>query len=194
MTKQHFNYQDLLKSGWSKTRQHSWFLACTFIIIYVLLIAVKGNPVLGMLIPLLIGLSLATLSLLIVNNESFEFSDLFRSIRNPATTLKYLALCVLYIVSVIAGLILLVIPGIYIAIRFKFFSYVVIEHPHMNLSDLITKSYMLTENNFWSVFVFLVILTVMNMVGALTIVGLLVTVPISLFASAMMYNKLKHHA
>jgi hypothetical protein len=195
MIKHHYlNIQDLIISGWNRTKQHYWFLACTFLIIYILGIAIKGNPVLGIIVPLLISLSVASISLTIVNGQSFDFTDLLRPIRNPQVTLKYLVLAIACIIVVGLGILLLIIPGIYLAVRFKFFPFVVLEHPHLSLGDLMAKSYEVTEGRFWEVFFILLALGIINILAAFTVIGLLVTIPVSIFAVAETYNKLKHHA
>jgi hypothetical protein len=194
MIKHYYAYiKELITFGWGRTKAHYWFLACTFLIMYTLGIAIKGNPVLGTLIPLLVSLSVAHIALKIVHHETFDFGTLFEPIKNPLITLKYLVLALLCIAAVVFGLILLVVPGVYLAVRFKFFPFVVLENPHLSLSDLITRSYMVTEGHFWEVFVVLLVLGLINVIAAMTVFGLLVTLPISIFAITHMYTRLKHH-
>ena len=174
MTKQHFSFEEVFKFGWAKTKQHAWFLALTFIIAGVIINAVKFMPVFDMIVSLMVALSIISIPLLIV--------------------LKFIALSILYAVAVTIGTILLIVPGVYIATRFKFFPYVVIENENADLSDLIKMSYKLTNNHFWVILGFMVLATILNIIGALLfMVGLIVTVPVTLFASAHMYTKLKEH-
>ena len=61
--------------------------------------------------------------------------------------------------------------------------------------ELIKMTYRLTKNNFWPIFGFLVLVILFNILGFLClVVGLFVTMPVSVLASAHMYNKLKEHA
>ena len=46
MTKQHFSFEEVFKFGWTKTKQHAWFITLTFIIAGIIMSAVKFSPVL----------------------------------------------------------------------------------------------------------------------------------------------------
>ena len=194
MTKQHFSFEEVFKFGWAKTKQHAWFLALTFIIAGVIINAVKFMPVFDMIVSLMVALSIISISLLIVRDRSFTFADLYTPLLSPKRVLKFIALSILYAVAVTIGTILLIVPGVYIATRFKFFPYVVIENENADLSDLIKMSYKLTNNHFWVILGFMVLAAILNIIGALLfMVGLIITVPVTLFASAHMYTKLKEH-
>ena len=84
--------------------------------------------------------------------------------------------------------------SLYVTVRFNFFPYVAVEHEHSPVKDLINMSYKLTENNFGPVFGFLFLAVCLNLVGLLFFgLGLLITVPVTVFASAHLYDKLKSH-
>jgi hypothetical protein len=194
MTK-HFTFSELFSFGLAKTRQHAWFIVLTFIIIGILINAVRLSPFMHLIVTTLIGLSVASVSLLMSRDHHFTFADLYNPLLSPKRVLKYVALTFIYCVSVAIGLILLIIPGIYVAIRFKFFTYLVLEHENASIEELIKMTYRLTKNNFWSIFGFIVLAIIFNLLGLLCLViGLFVTVPITVLASAHMYNKLKEHA
>lgn len=194
MTKQHFSFEEVFKFGWTKTKQHAWFITLTFIIAGIIMSAVKFSPVLDTVVGLMVGLSLISISMLISRDSTFTFSDLYAPLLSPKRVLKFVALTILYAAAVVVGTVCLIIPGVYIATRFKFFPYMVIEHENATIKDLIKMSYKLTQNHFWIVLGFLILATILNIIGALLfLIGLLVTVPVTLFASAHMYNKLKEH-
>ncbi len=164
-------------------------------------------------------LSLASISLMIVRNHSFTFADLLNPLLSPRRVLKFAALSVLYVIPVfllaftsavlmygatqgsapvaIFGLlftIIVFIPSIFIAIRFQFFPYIVAEHEYSSIKDLIKMSYTLTENNFWQLLGFVVIAYIINLIGmAFFCVGLLVSVPVTAFACAHLYDRFKNH-
>lgn len=195
MTKQHFSFKEVFMFGWAKTKQHAWFVFLTFIIAFIITSAVKFVPVLDAVVSMMVGLSLVSISILIARGHDFSFSDLYRPLLSASRVIKFFVLTLIYAIAVTIGTILLVIPGIYIAVRFKFFPYVVLENEHATITDLIKMSYKLTHNHFWVVLAFLIAVTILNILGAmLFVVGLVVTIPVSLFASAHMYNKLKEHA
>lgn len=194
MTKQHFSFQEVFMFSWAKTKQHAWFITLTFIIAGIIIGAVRFIPVFDTVVGLMVALSIISISILISRDSVFTFSDLYTPLLSPKRVLKFIALTILYVVSVTIGTILLIIPGVYIATRFKFFPYMAIEHENATIKDLIKMSYKLTENHFWIVLGFLILATILNIIGALLfVVGLIITVPVTLFASAHMYNKLKEH-
>ena len=219
MTKHHFSLQEVFMFGWNKTKQHAWFVVLAAIIISIIINAVYFAPLLNLIVTLMVTLSVASLSLQIVRNHSFTFSDLFTPLLSPLRVLKFFALLGFYIIPVmlvalamallffgvqggsasmtVFGLVmttLLLIPSIYITIRFNFFPFVVVEHEHATVPELIRISYKLTEKNFWSLFLFLLCAAVLNMLGMLALgVGLLVTMPVTLLATAYLYDRFKNH-
>lgn len=227
MIKQHFNFEEIFSFAWSKTKQHAWFLVCTFIIYSIIMSAVRFVPILEQLVVLLVGLSLVSISLIIVKNESFSFADLFEKLRSPNIVIKFLALTIIYIaavsifvmpfiaevvvflnaiasngfdvinskhIMVLLTTILFLIPAFYIAVRFKFYSYVLIENEHLKVIDVIKHTEKLTHNNFWQLCWFFIMITVFNIIGFLAFVfGLIFTIPVSVFAVAHVYRKLAGH-
>ncbi len=194
MTKQHFSFKEVFMFGWDKTKQHAWFVFLTFIIAFIVTSSVQFIPVVNALVALMAGLSLVSISILIAKDQHFTFHDLYAPLLSAKRVLKFIAATIIYAVAVSIGFILLIIPGVYIATRFKFFPYVVIENEDLSMADLIKKTYKLSHNHFWVIFAFLVMATILNFIGALLLmVGLIVTVPVTLFASAYMYNRLKEH-
>lgn len=226
MTKQHFNFEEIFSFAWSKTKQHAWFLVCSAMIYAVILSAVRLVPVLEQVMALLVALSLLSMSLIIVRNESFSFADLFNKLKSPRLVINFLALTVLYVgavslfvlpfiatASLTAGTLIfggdittrlwivlgttvaMLVPGIYISVRFKMYPYVLLENEHFNIIQVIKHTYKITCCAFWQLFFLLVILAVLNTLGALAfLVGLALTVPVSVFALAHAYRKLEGHS
>jgi hypothetical protein len=226
MTKQHFNFDEIFSFAWSKTKQHAWFIACTFMIYAVIMSAVRFVPLLEQVTGLLVALSMLSISLIIVRNESFSFADLFNKLKSPRLVINFFALTVIYAAAVMifvlpfvatasitAGTMLaggeittklltvllttlaMLIPGIYIAVRFKMYPYVLLENEHMTIVDVVKHTYKLTCCAFWQLFLLLIALTILNIVGALAfVVGLALTIPVSIFAFAHAFRKLEGHA
>jgi uncharacterized membrane protein len=193
MTKQHFTFKEVFKFGWLKTKQHAWFIALTAMIVFIVMGSVHHVPVLELLIALFIGLSIVSISLTIARDQSFSFSDLYKPLLSPYLVLKFLALTAIYAIAVAIGLLLFILPGLYLAVRFKMFPYVLIENEHATLKELIKMTNKLTQSAFWKVLGFLILVSIFNILGALVfLVGLVVTVPVSIFATAHMYEKLKN--
>ncbi len=226
MTKQHLNFDEIFSFAWSKTKQHAWFLVCSFIIYAVILSAVRFVPVLETVVALLVGLSILSMSLIIVRNESFTFADLAAKIRSPKLVINFIALTVLYgaavclftipfvaaasitagtlimggvisskLMTVLATTVVMLIPGVWVAVRFKLYPYVLLENEHMTVAQVIKQTYALTCCAFWQLLKLFVALSVLNIIGALAfVVGLFLTVPVSIFALAHAFRKLEGHS
>ena len=226
MTKQHLNFDEIFSFAWSKTKQHAWFIACSFIIYAVILSAVRMVPVLDAIVSMLIALSMLSMSLIIVRNESFTFSDLVNKLRSPKLVINFVALTVLYCAAVsvlvipfvitaslaagafmagvafnsklIAVLVVtaaMLIPGVLLAVRFKFYPYVLLENEHMSVVQVIKQTYKLTCCATWQILKLLIALTLLNLLGVIAFgVGLILTVPISVFAFAHAFRKLEGHS
>jgi hypothetical protein len=106
------------------------------------------------------------------------------------TILYFVASSILYGLAVGVGLILLVIPGIYLALRLQFFSYLIIEKGSGPIEAL-KQSWRITDGFTWKLFVFGLIVTGINILGALVfLVGLVWTVPMTQIATAYIYRRL----
>ncbi len=227
--KQYFNFEEIFSFAWTKTKQHAWFLVCMAMIYAVIMSAVDRTMGLEEITALLVALSLLSMSLIIVRNESFSFSDIFNRLRSPKLVLNFLALTVIYIAAicifvmpfiaafmltvntamtnggfsavpsklivVILTTLVLLLPGIYVSVRFKFYPYVLLENEHLNIVDVIKHTEKLTRGHFWQLFIFFIMLAVLNILGALAfMVGLFLTIPVSVLAVAHVYRKLQGHA
>lgn len=218
MTKQHFTYKEIFSFAWSKTKQHAWFIACTFMITAVILSAVRGSDLLEVVVSMLIALSLASISLTIVRDHNFSFADLYKPLLSQKIVLNFIALTALFIsviglcVIPLAGVIStlgrapsavtfiylcltpLSVVAVYLSVRFKFYPFVILENEHMTLEALIRQSYKVTRGQFFPVFGALMLMAVFNILGAMLLgIGLIVTIPVSIFATAHLYRKLVEH-
>ncbi len=211
MTKQHFSPKEVFMFGWSKTKQHAWFLALTFIIASIVSSAVAHVHLISAIVNIMVTLSVTSISIVIARNHDFTFKDLYTPLLSARRVLKFAALSVLYgffttvgfslvalmgnnPVAVLSALVILVLPGLFVAVRFLFYPYIVIEHDHASLADLIKMSYKMTQGHFWMLTAFLLLIVGINLIGAmLFIVGLAVSIPVSIFAVAHMYNRFKDH-
>jgi uncharacterized membrane protein len=96
-------------------------------------------------------------------------------------------------VGIVAGLILLVIPGIFLLVRLSMTRFAVVEGA--GIIGSLRRSWRQTRGHGWRLFGFFLTLIGINIVGALLLfVGLLVSVPVSMLAWAHVYHKLKNHA
>lgn len=192
MTHNTFSLTELFSFGWAKTKQHAWFIFLTTLGFALIGGATHFIPVLGTVINLMVTLSVISVSVLIAHNHKPTFESLYTPLLSARRVLTFILLTFLYVLVVILGLILFILPGIYLAVRLKFFPYVLLENPNAKLEDLISMSYSVTKGYFWKIVLFSIMLALLNLCGAILLgIGLLVTIPISLFATAHFYDKMK---
>ena len=135
----------------------------------------------------IIGMGLIKICLRFCDGEKGEFSDLFSCY---PLFFKYLIGSILYGLIVVVGLILLIIPGIIWAIKFQFFDYLIIDKG-LGPIDALEKSSEITSGIKLDLFSFAILIGIINLVGLLCLlVGLFVTIPITMVATAFVYRKL----
>jgi hypothetical protein len=102
--------------------------------------------------------------------------------------LGYLLASVLYGLIVGAGMILLVVPGIYWAVRYWAYGYALVDE-HVDPVAALKRSAVLTQGVKWEVLAFGLAAIGVNIVGALALgIGLFVTMPLTAVAGAKVYR------
>jgi uncharacterized membrane protein len=103
---------------------------------------------------------------------------------------RYLGMSIVFFVSVVIGFILLIVPGIIIAIGWSFAPYLVIEQGAGPI-DALKRSWELTRGNRWKLFLLGLALIGINILGVCALlVGLLVTLPVTTLAGVHAYRTL----
>ena len=117
-----------------------------------------------------------------------EFADLFN--RLPLI-LHYIAATMVYLLMVAIGLVFFIVPGIYLAVRFSFYGYFIVDE-HAGPIEALKKSSALTDGVRVELFLFFAMLIGINVVGTLALlVGLLVTMPLGALATAFVFRNLQ---
>lgn len=196
-----FSITEALKFGWNTLKQNFWF----FVLIMVIAAVVSRSPailvnkesagiaaglvgLIAMLLQLLFNLGLNKIALMLHDGAKPTWKELF--MQYPLL-LKYLGASIIYGVAVAIGLVLLIVPGVYLAIKYAFFGFVMVDKK-TSIMDSLKTSAKLTEGMKWELLGFGVVMCVINILGALALViGLLITVPITLMASVYVYRKLE---
>lgn len=194
MTKHNFKLMDIFESAWSKTKEHAWFLFCIFLM-SVLLTCVTGfMPIIGSLTSLFVGIAVTYISIVIASDKTPIYGDLIRCFKSYKITLHYAIATFLYAIIVLLGLILFILPGIYLAVRLGFYKFLVIEYENMKAVDSLKESMKITSGYFWKIFGFVILLIIINILGAIPFgLGLIITIPVSVIAGAVLYKKLAVH-
>lgn len=69
-----------------------------------------------------------------------------------STYVKYVVGAIVYSLLVLIGGMLCLIPGIFVAVRFMFASFILLDEPETNVIEAFKKSWNMTAGNFWTLF------------------------------------------
>lgn len=125
--------------------------------------------------------------LLLVKGKNPTVNDIFSRLD---VVWQYIIASICSGLILVAGFILLIVPGIIWAIKFQFYPFIILEKK-VGPIEALKRSAAITKGNMWNLFLFGLLLIGLNILGLLCLViGLLVTIPVSMIASAYVYKKL----
>jgi uncharacterized membrane protein len=200
---QKFSIEKALRFGWDTVQKNLVFLVG--VVLFMALISyfpliiemyarerVGGYLILFRIVSsflqVVMSMGLIRISLRFVDNQEADTKDLFSCFH---LFFRYLIASIIFAVFVLLGLVLLIIPGIILALKFQFYDYFIIDK-ELGIMESIERSGKITEGALWELFLFTLVLFGINILGALCfIVGLLVTIPISMVAMAHVYRQLQ---
>lgn len=109
----------------------------------------------------------------------------------PMHVLNYVWGTFLYGIVVVLGLILLIIPGIYLALKYMFVPYILVTKPGVKALEAMEMSAKMTMGEKWTLLGLWAVVLVVNILGALLLgLGLIITIPVTYLAYAIAYNQL----
>lgn len=133
------------------------------------------------------SIGLIKIALNFVEKKESKYGDLFA---HYDRTVNYMAGSILYGLIVGFGLILLIIPGIYLGLRMQFFSYFTVEK-NIGPVQALKASWKITEGLTLKLLLYGLIVTGINILGALCLlIGLFWTVPTTQVATAYLFKHL----
>jgi uncharacterized membrane protein len=141
---------------------------------------------LGALVDLLLILGLIRASLNVVDGVTPRLGTVFR----PDGYGPYLVASILFLGGVYVGFILLIVPGLLVAVMFQFYGYVVTDHPDITATGALRRSAEITRGARLRLIGLAAVLVCLNLAGALCVVGLILTYAISALALAYVYRVL----
>jgi uncharacterized membrane protein len=198
---QKFSKKEAINFGWNISKNNFKFFILLFTLVVVVFIILsfiqslvneKSLPalilyIINIVVQIIISMGLVKISLKFCDNEKPKISDLFPSY---PLFFKFLIGSIIYGLIVIGGLILLIIPGIIWSIQFQFFGYLILDKG-ISPIEALKKSSKITKGTKWDLFLFGILLGFINILGALAfLVGLFVTIPATMIATAFVYRKL----
>ena len=143
--------------------------------------------ILGAIVSWLIGIGIMNIQLKIYRKQQTSLKDLFQRWE----LLPHVILgSILTTIITGAGFIALIIPGIYLSVRLSQVNYFVVDQK-MDGVSAIKASFAATKKQFWSLLGLFLTLAIINILGALALlIGLIVTIPMSMMALVYVYNAL----
>ncbi len=196
-----FSNKEALRFSWEVTKANLGFFISLFagvLVIYlgfgVLQNFADRHSLLSLVVSLadwflqvMVSIGLLTIPLKFVDGQKADYGHLFSGYHH---ILRYFSASLLYMLIVLGGLVLLVVPGIIWAIRFQFFGYLIVDK-NLGPIEALKRSWAITKGSVGELFTFSLLLALINLAGMLALmVGLFITVPISLLATAFVYRKL----
>lgn len=143
--------------------------------------------VVSLLVSVLFTLWITNISLIVVWWEKLKYSDLFNKIKY---FWYFLVSYIIYIIIVVWGFVLFIVPGIYRATRFSFYQYFILDKKY-SPKEALKASRAITKGKFRDVFSYTLILWLINILWFMCfMVWLLWTFPMTMVARAKMYKVL----
>jgi uncharacterized membrane protein len=201
-----FSTGSALRFGWETFKKRPWFfVGSTFLILLAsglidaftnaIDAAVVGSAETPSVIGTVINLGLGTLlgmgatAFYLAAQDNPETVDL-SLLWHPQPFWKYLGASILYALAFVAGLVLLIVPGIIFALMFMFTTFIVIDR-ELGPIEAMKESNRITHGHKWTLLGFALMLVLINLLGVLAlVVGLLVSIPVSSLAVAHAYRVL----
>ncbi len=196
-----FTISEVFGTSWKYTKSQIWVLAGLFIgyfilssLIGMLLMPAQGSIV-GTIVTNLISIVISCAFMLgyvknlfqTLDGEEPQFSAYGSQSRKIVT---YFAASLVYSIAVGIGLILLVIPGIYLAIRLQFFTQFIVEED-CGITESLKRSWQLTEGQVMPLLLLLLAMIGTALVGCiLFIIGLFIAIPLIYMMQCYAFRKL----
>jgi len=203
MTSRNFSIGEAISFGWKTTWNNLGF----FVILTIIVLLAEGIPsaiaasvqrtspglyalfeIIAFVIEIFIGIGVIKIALKFVERRSASYDDLFSG---GSLFANYLVTSIILAIIVTVGLILFVIPGIYLALRFQFAPFVVVDEGLGPFAAL-ARSSELTRGVKWKLLGFDILLALIEIAGAIVfLIGLLVAIPTIILAVTYVYRQLR---
>lgn len=197
----HFSKKEAIDFGFETSKKNILFFIALFVIVVsvdaflgVLQIGLGEKnlflfllvSILKMIVGVIISMGVIKITLEFVNGKKPKLSDLLYT----KSILNYFIVTLVRSIIVLVGFVFLIVPGIILSIKLQFASYLVVDK-NKGVVEALKGSWEMTKGVKWNLFLFWLTLGLINVLGLLAlVVGLVVTVPLSMVATAYVYRKL----
>lgn len=182
---------EILSNAWDSLSGY-WGVAIGFSILYGLITSIAAQlffiPLLIFSGPLSLGYSIFTLN--IIRKKNPKIADMFEGFNFFG---KALGLYFLYSLIMLAGFILLIIPGIYWALMYSQTYYILADNPKIKVTDALRKSKEIMDGSKLKLFLLQLLYLVLVILSIFTLcLGLIVIIPWIRVTNAKFYEYLKN--
>lgn len=210
MIRHAFSKGEAIAFGWRTATHHLGF----FILVVIVVILMSGSfngvgtilqigtpsqrptPALGILFrivgeffAILMSIGFIKIALAFVDDQRTSLGELFSG---TGVFLRFLIASIIIGVIATVGFIVFIIPGIYLVIRLQFATYAIVDRG-LGPIAAIRESWALTRGVTWNLFLFGILLFLINLAGFFALlVGLFVTYPLTSLAIAYVYRQLQN--
>lgn len=183
------NMSDYISEAWDFFKAHAAEFSGFTLILFLLTAVLSKLDIFGsialtaVMSPLYAGYVIVTLKK--IQGEAFRFSDFFQGFNSflPLVFAGFLAG-----ILVTIGMVLFLLPGIYLAVGYMFTTALIVDY-RMDFWQAMETSRRIVTKNWFSLFVFGLLLALINLLGVLAFgIGLLVTIPVSACAAVLAYR------
>lgn len=198
-----FSMEEALRFGWETLKKYPAFLAGVVLLLALInytpfLISNFAREKVGdyffpiqivfTILQVILNMGILRITLLYVDGEQAEPHDLFACAH---LFFRYFVASFAFVLLVVLGLMLFIIPGVVLALKFQFYDYFIIDK-NAGIMESIERSGKITEGGLMDLFLFTLALFGINLLGALVLgVGLLISMPVSMLARAHVYRQLE---
>ncbi len=193
---------EAIRFGWEKMKKHFWFFVGLLILIWLVQVIPTGFAnifkhklvvlyalftILAWVLQIIVRMGTIKISLDVIDKGETNFGTLFACAH---LFIRFILGTLIYFLIVLAGFVLLIVPGIIWAIKYQFYAYLIVDK-NLSPMDAIKKSGEITAGNKGKLFWIGILFGLINIAGAICfLVGLFATIPTTLMAMSYIYRKL----
>lgn len=202
LVKRHFSKKEAIKFGFGVAKSNILFFLSVFVVWAFVTLISQGLEtslnaekqvlasflvsVVMWILGSIISMGVIFITLQFVDKKKPKLKDVFYT----KNLFNYILSSIMKTIIIVIGFILFIIPGIIFAIKLQYAGYLIVDK-QKGAVDSLKGSWKMTKGVKWNLFLFGLLLGVINILGFFALlIGLLITVPLSMVANAYVYRKL----
>jgi uncharacterized membrane protein len=200
-----FSVGESLSFGWRVFKSRAWFFIGAMLLTTLISFAIQygtdrfGTEVPGVIVGFLVSFVLSTLLVSGILHFFLKAHDdagntHYRDLWHPKPFLNYLGTSILYTLMVFIGILLFIVPGIYLSLVFFMAAYVAVDR-NMSPIAALKESARLTRGSRWKLLLFTLAALGLIIIGSIPLfLGLIVVGPLLALAGTHIYRTLSEKA